>query len=315
MSPAAAGTPIGGLVAATAERLRLAGIEEHRREARLLAGAVLGADPATLVAHPERRVDPAAAARLAAAAARRAAREPLSHILGRREFWSLSFAVDGSVLDPRPDSETLVAAALALVPDRSRPLRLLDLGTGSGCLLLALLSELPAATGLGIDASPAALAVAAGNAGRLGLSARADFRPGDWAGGLAGPFDLVLSNPPYIPSAELPLLAPEVARYEPRLALDGGPDGLDCYRRLAPQLGALLREGGAALLELGAGQAAAVAAIMAAAGLRAAGLEADAAGRPRCLVLRRGADGDVSNRSRTAPSREKKSFGKANEPG
>jgi release factor glutamine methyltransferase len=315
VSASAGATPIGGLVAATAERLRLAGIEQHRREARLLAGAVLGADPASLVAHPERPVDAAGAARLAAAAARRAAREPLSHILGRREFWSLSFAVDGRVLDPRPDSETLVAAALALVPERGRPLRLLDLGTGSGCLLLALLSELPAATGLGIDSSPAALAVAAGNAGRLGLAGRADFRLGDWAEGIAERFDLVLSNPPYIPSGEVPLLAPEVARYEPHLALDGGPDGLDCYRRLAPRLGPLLRPGGAALLELGAGQAAAVAAIMAAAGLRQAGLEADAAGRPRCLVLRHAADGAASNRSGSRPSREKKSFGNPNEPG
>jgi release factor glutamine methyltransferase len=288
---------LGGLLAATAERLRRAGIEQHRREARLLAGAVLGAEPASLMAHPERPVDAAAAARLAAAAARRAAREPLSHILGRREFWSLSFAVGRAVLDPRPDSETLVAAALALLPERTRPLRLLDLGTGSGCLLLALLSELPAASGIGIDRSPAALEVASGNAERLGLAGRAAFRLGDWAEGLVERFDLVLSNPPYIPSGEVERLEPEVARYEPRLALDGGPDGLDCYRRLALQLAGLLRPGGAALLELGAGQADAVIAIMEAAGLRRAALEPDIGGHPRCLVLRPAGEGAARNRA------------------
>ena len=268
-----------------ARRLRQAGVEAPAREARLLAGAVLCGGSAALIAHPERPVDAEEKARLDRAIARRAAREPLSHILGRREFWSLPFAVSGHVLDPRPDSETLIAAALDAVADRAAALRLLDLGTGSGCLLLALLSELPAATGIGVDLAPAALRIARANARRLGLAARATFRRGDWGEGLAGRFDLILCNPPYVPSAAIAGLAPEVAHYEPRLSLDGGPDGLACYRRLAPQLDRLLSPGGRVLLEIGHDQAAAVGAILGAAGLGRASLRRDLANRPRCLVL------------------------------
>ena len=186
---------------------------------------------------------------------------------------------------PRPDSETLVEAGLAALAGRDRPWRLLDLGTGSGCLLLALLKELPAATGLGIDCSPAALAIAAGNADRLGLAARACFASGDWGAGLTGQFDLILCNPPYIPSDAIEGLAPEVALYEPRLALDGGPDGLACYRRLAPQLGPLAALDGTILLELGDGQAGAVASLMAGAGLVVRDVKRDLAGRARAILL------------------------------
>ena len=280
---------LDGVLREAAERLRAAGIEAPAREARLLAGAVLGADAVGLLAHPERVVDVDQRRCLALAADRRAAREPLSHIVGHREFWSLEFRVGPEVLDPRPDSETLVEAGLAALADRGAAWRLLDLGTGSGCLLLALLSELPAATGIGVDLSPAALAIAADNARRLGLADRAAFACGDWGEGLAGSFDLILCNPPYIPDSAIAGLAPEVALHEPRLALDGGPDGLACYRRLAPQLARLVAPGGHVVLELGDGQAEAVAAIATGAGLAVAGLRPDLSGRPRGLVLRPGA--------------------------
>jgi len=283
-------------------RLRQAGVEAPSREARLLAGAVLAAAPAALIAGSGRMIDANQRDRLEAAVDRRAAREPLSHILGRREFWSLEFRVDGSVLDPRPDSETLVEAGLAALAGRDRPWRLLDLGTGSGCLLLALLTELPAATGLGIDRSPAALAVAAENADRLGLAARARFACGDWGAGLAGEFDLILSNPPYIPSDAIAGLSPEVALYEPRLALDGGPDGLACYRRLAPQLG-----------PLGDGQADAVEGLMAGAGLVVGGLKHDLAGCARAILLHPAAG--RRRRVGTGTSPAKKPFGNLKEPG
>jgi release factor glutamine methyltransferase len=279
--------PLDAVLRDAAERLRRAGIDAPAREARLLAGAVLGGDPVALIAHPERAVDDDQRSRLGAAIERRAAREPLSHILGRREFWSLEFRVGAEVLDPRPDSETLVEAALAALGDRAAAWRLLDLGTGSGCLLLALLSELPAAIGFGIDISPAALRLAADNARRLGLADRAAFACCDWGDGVAGSFDLILCNPPYIPGPAIVGLAPEVARHEPRLALDGGTDGLACYRRLAPQLVRLAGPTGYVVLELGDGQAEPVAAIMAGAGLAVASLRADLAGRPRGLVLRR----------------------------
>jgi release factor glutamine methyltransferase len=216
---------------------------------------------------------------------RRAAGEPLSRLRGAREFWSLDFALSPETLDPRPESETLVAAALDAVPDRAARLRLLDLGTGTGCLLLALLSELPNAWGLGIDRAAGAAATARANAVALGLASRAAFIVGDWGEALRGGFDFVVSNPPYIPSADIPALAPEV-RHDPLRALDGGPDGLDAYRALAPDLARLLR--GTALIELGAGQAPAAARIMRTAGLDVRGTRPDLAGIDRCLVLEPG---------------------------
>jgi release factor glutamine methyltransferase len=200
-------------------RLAAAGIDNARLDARLLVAAALGAEPGALrvpALAEHRALDADESRRLDEFLARRIeAREPVSRILGRREFWSLEFRLSPAVLDPRPDSETLVEAALALFPETNAPLRVLDLGTGSGCLLLAVLHERPRATGLGIDASEAALAVAADNAGRLGLAARSEFRGGDWASGLAGRFDLILCNPPYIAETERAALAPEVARHDP----------------------------------------------------------------------------------------------------
>ena len=194
-------------------------------------------------------------ARLAPLVARRAAHEPLALILGRREFWSLEFAVSPATLIPRPESETLIEAAVAAFAHCAPPRLLLDLGTGTGCLLLAALSEFPAALGVGVDCSAEAAALAAGNAVALHLADRALFVCGDWADPLDAQFDLVLCNPPYVRTADLDGLMPEVARHEPRTALDGGPDGFAAWRRLLPALPRLLAPEGVAVLEIGAGQA------------------------------------------------------------
>ncbi|HEY8016304.1 MAG TPA: peptide chain release factor N(5)-glutamine methyltransferase [Dongiaceae bacterium] len=271
-------------------RLAPAGIAEPRREARLLLAAATGLSQAQLVAEPKRPLNEAEAGRLAELAGRRESREPLSRILGRREFWSLSFALGPETLDPRPDSETLIEAALAwLGPSRGRAegtmLKILDLGTGTGCLLLALLSELPGAEGLGIDTQPGAVAIARANAEALGLGARARFRTGDWGQGIGERFDVILCNPPYVPAAEIARLEPEVARFDPWLALSGGSDGLDSYRALALQLPDLLAGEGRAFIELGFGQATAAAGLFETGGLQAVDCRSDLAGIPRCLVL------------------------------
>jgi len=280
---------VGAALAAAAARLREAGLDEPRREARLLVAAALGSDVAVVLGYPERVIPGAAALRLEALVARRAAREPAARLIGYREFWGLDFLLSPTTLVPRPDSETLVEAALALYPDRGAPLRILDLGTGTGCLLLALLHEFPAATGIGVDLSAEAAATARRNAARLGVAARAGLVVGDWGEALAGSFDLVISNPPYIESAAIPLLAAEVARYDPPLALDGGADGLVAYRRLATAAARLIGPGGHALFELGAGQAAAVTRIMRAAGLEFGFVRHDLSGIERCIALGRAA--------------------------
>jgi release factor glutamine methyltransferase len=282
-------TTVGAAAAAAAAELAQAGIEGASREARLLLAHALGAEAGGVLMARDRELSAAEGAAFAALVARRAAREPLSHITGRREFWSLEFGVGPAVLDPRPDSEALVEAALGCIAARAAPLRLLDLGTGSGCLLLALLSELPNARGVGVDRSAAALAVARANAAALGLAARAAFVQGDWATALSGAFDLIVCNPPYIATAAIGALMPEVARHEPRLALDGGADGLDAYRRLAPDIARLLAVGGIALVEVGLGQGDAAAAIFAAAGLSDHARRRDLAGRERALLLGRAA--------------------------
>ncbi len=228
-------------------------------------------------------VAPKAAARFEELLARRRTHEPVAHILGAREFWSLPIRVNRHVLVPRPDSETLIADALAALAGRP-PATILDLGTGSGALLLAALSEWPAARGLGIDRSDAALSVARGNAEDLGLADRAMFCLGDWADGVDERFDLILCNPPYIPDGT-PLM-PDVERFEPALALFGGPDGLAPYRRLIPEVLRLLNLGGVAIFEFGVGQADALCGLAAAAGLEARVAE-DLAGRPRAVRLSR----------------------------
>ncbi len=264
---------VAGARRAWANKFRACGIDSPELDARMLVGHALGLDHAALAAAAAARslnIDEENA--IGALAQRRLAREPVARILGWKEFWSLPLRVDASTLVPRPETETVVEAALAAIDAdglRSRPLRIADLGTGCGAILLALLSELPHALGVGTDASAAALSVARDNASRLGL-ARARFVACDVAAALRGPFDLIVSNPPYIASADIATLAPEVRDFEPRRALDGGADGLDFYRAIAAAAPALLAPGGVLIVELGAGQAQAVGAFFAAGGACAA---------------------------------------------
>ena len=281
----AAETAVGTALADAAARLSAAGISDARREARLLVAEALGWDAARVLGFPEAEMTAAAGRRLGELIARRSAREPISRILGYREFWSLHFELSPETLDPRPDSETLIESALAALGERERVYRVLDFGTGSGCLLLALLSELPNALGIGIDRSEGALKTARRNAAVLGLRGRTQFVRGNWGDGLSGEWDVILANPPYIPSQALQTLMPEVARYEPKLALDGGADGLEAYRVLAPEIARLLAPTGIAAVEVGDGQGPAVAAIMAGAGLVLRGIRHDLSGVDRCIVL------------------------------
>jgi len=253
---------------------------DARREARLLLGHATGLAAEHLFANPSYEVGRPEHICYAALVHRRAGREPIARILGRREFWNLDLEVTGDTLIPRPDSETLIEAVLAGGPP---PRTLLDLGTGSGCLLLALLDYFVGAMGLGVDASSAALRVAARNAARAGLAERAQFVASNWGDGLADRFALVVSNPPYVVRGAIDGLEPEVARFEPRVALDGGIDGLAAYRALIPRLPRLLDAGGQALLEIGAGQAEPVVAIAAQAGLYCRERHYDLTGIERCL--------------------------------
>jgi release factor glutamine methyltransferase len=227
--------------------------------------------------------------RLEAMAARRLAGEPLDRIFGHRGFWTLDLAVTPDVLSPRPDTETVVAAArdgLRQFVGSSQQIRILDLGTGSGAILLALLAECPGAVGLGVDISAQALAVARANAARNGLQDRAQFRRGGWEAALGERYDLVVSNPPYIPTADIATLDREVRDHDPHLALDGGVDGLDAYRAIAALLPRLLAPGGFAVLEIGFGQGEAVAALAATAGLAVVDVRPDLGGVPRAVVAR-----------------------------
>ncbi len=281
------GITVKAALARAVAQLNNAGISDARREARLLVAAALGWDATRVLGFPEAELTAAAGERLHALLARRSAREPISRILGHREFWSLRFELSPDTLDPRPDSETLIEAALAALDDRRRAYRVLDFGTGTGCLLLALLSELPSAVGTGVDLSEGAMATARRNAAALGLGERARFLRGNWGDGLSGQWDIILANPPYIASDEIDRLAPEVARFDPRQALDGGVDGLMAYRALAPAIARLLVPTGIAAVEVGASQAQAVAGIMAEAGLVLRAVRHDLTGVDRCLVLGR----------------------------
>ncbi len=264
-------------------RLRAAGVEAPRLEARLLLAHGLGVSQEDIIAQ-RAAPDAAGIVRFEEALARRLAREPMAYILGRREFFSLSFAVGPGVLIPRPESEILVEEALRRYPSRDAPLRVLDLGTGSGCLLLAFLSERPRARGVGVDISADAIAWARANAQDLGLNDRAEFLQGDWGARLAGGFDVVLANPPYVKTGDIKGLALDIAHYEPQIALDGGPDGLDCYRSLALVLPRLFSVKGRVFVELGERQAGSVKEIFAAEGLCIEGILNDFAYVPRCLV-------------------------------
>lgn len=280
---------LAGARGAVARTLREGGIETPALDARLLLCHAAGLSHEALIARDDEGLAPDAASRLAGFIARRLQGEPVSRIRGLREFYGRDFRVDGNTLDPRPDTETLIDVALDVVARngwRTRPLRLLDLGTGSGCILLTLLAELPAAQGVGTDKCEGALRLAADNARRLGLEARARFAVADWLAGVEGRFDLIVSNPPYIPAAEIAGLAREVAAYDPRAALDGGADGLDACRRIADGAGLALAPGGLLVVEIGVTQAEPVAALFRAAGLKveADNVRLDLAGRPRCVL-------------------------------
>jgi len=276
---------------ALAEQFRAAGIESPELDARVLIGHVLGLDHAGLAAAATQQLSDPAASDIEGFAARRLSREPVARIAGQKEFWSLPLAVTPAVLVPRPETETVVELALALLDqdgERTRALRIADLGTGSGAIMLALLSELPNAQGVGTDIEANALGVARANARQLHLGARTDFIVCDYATALEGPVDLVVSNPPYVATADIAGLAPEVRDHDPRHALDGGADGLAAYRAIAADARRLLKPAGHLVVEIGAGQERQVGELFAAAGLAIAGTRHDLAGRARAIAARKG---------------------------
>lgn len=264
--------------------LSKAGIETARLDARLLIEHALGLSPHESTLKCELLLRAEEYERLQVLMARRAKREPLAYIVAEREFWSLSFKVSPATLVPRPDSETVIETALANIPDRDAALTVLDLGTGSGCLLLSLLHELPGATGVGVDRCPEALKIARENANQLSLSERASFVCADWSNGLSASFDIILCNPPYISYEDLEALMPEVVNYEPRHALSGGSDGLESYRAVASLISDMLQVNGKIIFEIGMSQAADVSKILIENGLQVIDNKKDLLGRPRCIV-------------------------------
>lgn len=287
-TPEPAGETLGTLRRALARRLAQAGLASADLEARLILAEALAYPPAALLARADEPAGAALAAAVEALLARRLAGEPMARISGRREFWSLEFLLSPDTLVPRPDTETVVEAALAALPARAAPLSILDLGIGSGAILAALLVERPSAFGVGVDLSEGAARAARDNLARLGLKARSAVLVGRWAEALTGPFDLVVSNPPYIPAGAIAGLDREVRLHDPLRALEGGPDGLDAYRAIARELPRLLRSGGIAVLELGQGQEADVSALVRDAGLTVSGpARADLSGIARALVARK----------------------------
>ncbi len=291
MTDSVAGQSIETARRALAARFEAAGIDSAALDARMLTGAVLGFDLTGLIAHGSRQLTREDAARLDAFAQRRLTGEPVARILGTKEFWGLPLKLSAETLVPRPDTETVVEAALDILRAEGRAkasLRIADLGTGSGAILLALLSELPNATGVGTDLSAAALDTAKANAQALGVVPRADFILCDYAESLTGSFDLMVSNPPYVRRADIASLAPEVRDHDPHLALDGGDDGLKAYRRIAPQAERLLSSHGLLVLEVGQGQAGDVVRLVAAAGLTVASPpKTDLAGIGRAVIARK----------------------------
>lgn len=284
-APATLGMTVLQARRALSEVFRRAGLDSPELDARLLTGHALGLDHTGLTIEAGRLIGDDEARAIDALAARRLLREPVARILGHKEFWGLSLRISPATLVPRPETETVVEAALAAIDSggpRSRALRVADLGTGSGALLLALLTELPNADGVATDICFDVLVAARDNARRLGLGGRARFAVCDFGAALSGSFDLVVSNPPYVTSRDIAGLAPEV-RHDPRRALDGGSDGLDCYRTIAGQIAQLLNPGGHVVVELGFGQEAPVAAMFRTAGLAPHPAHTDLSGIPRAL--------------------------------
>ena len=280
------GASVSEALGFVARAFRSAAVEEPDADARVLVGHALHLDRARLIAQSDRVLEAREITVISALAARRLKREPVSRILGKKEFWSLTLTVTPDVLVPRPETETVVEAALDFVVHgglRMEKLRILDIGTGSGALLLALLNELPNAMGTGTDTSIAALKVAQANAAHCRVESRCDFVACDIASGVQVPFDLVVANPPYIAHNEIASLAPEVRDYDPTIALDGGNDGLVAHRAIAARAMRLLAPGGRLFVEIGVGQEAAVRALFIDAGLSVGLARKDLAGIPRVL--------------------------------
>jgi release factor glutamine methyltransferase len=291
MTDSFAGQTVEAARRALTERFRSGGIDSAELDARMLVGAVLGLDLTGMITAADRLLSSGESLRLEDFTRRRLAGEPVARILGHKEFWGLPLQLSPATLVPRPDTETVVELALEMLRNDGasrRPLRIADLGTGSGAILLALLSELPQAHGFGTDISAEALQTAGANAARAGLADRATFVACDYATGLSGPFDLIVSNPPYIRAADIAGLAAEVRDYDPRAALDGGADGLDAYRALIPQAAGLLAPGGALVVEAGQGQSGPIQGLMTVAGLTLAGApKTDLAGIQRAVAGRK----------------------------
>ncbi len=277
---------IGDSFAWAVRQLRAAGIDNARLDARVLLETATERRGGAILAWREQPLSDTQWQRFAADIGRRRAREPLARILGEKEFWGLTFRVDRHTLVPRPDSETLVEAALAACPDRNEEASVLDFGTGSGCLLLSILAERPRFTGIGIDAAPGAVAVAQQNARRLGLIDRAAFVAADWGAPLIGRHRLILSNPPYIPDGEIANLDQEVKNFDPHLALAGGDDGLTAFAAMATSAVGLLADGGTLIIEIGATQAAAAKRCLEGLGLAVLEIRQDLGGRDRCVIAR-----------------------------
>ena len=280
-----AGLSLASVITSAQKRLADAGTDDPALDARLLIAQALGCDRLTLLTDSGRVLTENETAIIEALIARRAAREPVHRILGLREFWGLPFGLNEATLEPRPDSETLIEVASKVCSPAPR--RLLDLGTGTGCLLLSLLHEWPHATGLGIDKAPRAIEQATLNAKRLGLENRATFQIGDWLNGIDETFDLIICNPPYIPSRDVDTLQPEVRAHDPIAALDGGADGLDPYRHLIPLLPQYLKADGVALFEIGIGQAEDVSTLMREIGFQDVSVTHDLGGVARCVSGKR----------------------------
>jgi release factor glutamine methyltransferase len=273
---------LGELLRTTKIRLSAAGVDNPELDTRYLVGHALNLDRTEMYHQQARILTKLERDEIEKNVRRRADREPVARILGEREFWGLPFGLNEATLEPRSDSETLIEAAMMSLPlNESR--RILDLGTGTGCLLLSLLHERPHASGLGIDASARAIDQARSNATNLGLTPRADFQLGNWLDGIEEKFDLIISNPPYIKRSDLSLLMPEVRQHDPALALDGGHDGMDVYRLLTPQLGGFVTTNGKIILEVGQGQAENVAALLHHAGFLKITSHCDLNGIERCL--------------------------------
>ena len=276
---------IGDALRAATKQMRSAGISDSTNDARILLGHSLALKDERFYGLENNAITHQQLAYYQSNVERRCNREPTSRIIGRREFWNLNLKLTPQVLDPRPDSETLIESVLKYFPYKNMPLKMLDLGTGTGCLLLSALNEFPRSTGVGIDINIACILLAQQNAVRHGLQKRARFKLGDWCAEINRKFDVILCNPPYVPTNHIRKLQPEVSKFEPYLALNGGPDGLECYRNLAPDLSRLLAPDGLIFLEIGFDQKFSVSELMEKYTLKVNATKKDLAALDRCLIL------------------------------